>query len=105
MVYAYPKPIRLAIFEADNPLPSTCAEYGSYGGVFLSLFHKAADSLGVPREDLEITGWNVVNMEAGEQGEMEEMGGKYRWKRRVGLPNLEEVDAVLITGSRKWWVW
>ena len=30
------------------------------------------------------------------------MGGEWDCKRRKGYPELEEVDAVLITGSRMW---
>lgn len=95
-------PIRLAILEADIPIGATRTKYGSYGGVFTSLLHKAADASSIPRERLEITGWDVVNPDREAEGKEEDMGGEWNWKRRKGYPKLEEVDAVLITGSRMW---
>ena len=96
-------PVRIAILEADVPIGQTRARYGSYGGVFTSLLHKAADASNLPRERLEISGWDVVNSEgATTEGEEEEMGGEWRWRRKKGYPRMEDVDAVLITGSRMW---
>lgn len=95
-----PTPIRIAILEADNPVGRTRARYGSYGGVFTSLLHRAADASGVPRERLHITGWDVVNGEGAAEGVEEDMGGEWKVKRRKGCPELKDVDAVLITGSR-----
>lgn len=46
-----------------------------------------------------------MNADQGPDGEAEEeedMGGELGWKRRRGYPALEEVDAVLISGSRMW---
>jgi len=112
-----PTPIRLAILEADVPLGATRAKYGSYGAVFASLFHKACDASNVPRERLQISGWDVVGFdgrgegegnregqgEGGKEGEgWEDMGGEWGWRRRRGLPRKEEVDAVLVSGSREW---
>ncbi|KAL9098185.1 MAG: hypothetical protein Q9163_006108, partial [Psora crenata] len=102
-----PRPLRLAILEADIPLASTRAKYGSYGGVFTSLLHKGADAIRLPRDRLELTGWDVVNDVGPEdhhhQEEKEEeeecCGGMYNWRRRRGYPALADVDAVLITGS------
>ncbi len=94
--------LHIAILEADTPLTGTCALYGSYGGVFTSLFHKAADAISFPCENIHLTGYDVVNTTTGEEGGEEEMGGMYSWKRRRGYPNMEDVDAVLITGSRMW---
>ena len=106
-----PTPLRIAILEADSPIGQTLAKYGSYGGVFTSLFHKAADSSHIPRESIEITGWDVVNGDAGEEeedggengeenGNGDLVGGKRGWKRRRGYPRMGDVDGVLITGSR-----
>lgn len=43
--------------------------------------------------------------EGGKEGEgeveWEDMGGEWGWRRRRGLPRLEEVDAVLVSGSRE----
>lgn len=97
-----PSPIRIAILEADTPIGKARAKYGGYGGVFTSLLHKAADVSNLPRESLEITGWDVVNSEGAKEGEEEDMGGDWAWKRRKGYPKMEDVDAVLITGSRTW---
>ena len=97
-----PSTIRIAILEADVPIGMTRAKYGSYGGVFLSLLHKAADASHIPRERLDITAWDVVNSEGAKEGELEYMGGELNMQRRKGYPKLEDVDAVLITGSRRW---
>ena len=100
--------ICLAILEADTPITQTKAKYGSYGGVFTSLLHQAADAERIPRSRLELSGWDVVTAPDAEgKGEQEEedCGGMYRWKRRRGYPDLGQVDAVLITGSRMWVPW
>ena len=96
------RPIRVAILEADVPLAQTSADYGSYGGVFTSLLHQAADASKIPRESLELSGWDVVNADGKPEGEEEKRGGMYDWTRRRGYPNLDDLDAVLITGSRAW---
>lgn len=77
-------PIRVAILECDTPLDQTKAKYGGYGGVFEALLRAGADALGDPniidsRSGLLISKWNV------------ESGDKY--------PNIEDIDAILITGS------
>lgn len=96
-----PSPIRLAILEADDAVGRFRAKYGSYGGVFVSLLHKAADASAIPRERLDITCWDVVNGEGAEEGEREAMGGEWNVSRTKGFPRLQDVDAVLITGSRR----
>ena len=96
-------PIRIAILEADNIIGKARAKYGSYGGVFTSLLHNAADASDLPRERLQITGWDVVNDDGAEEGKEEDMGGEWDWKRRKGYPEMRDVDAVLITGSRTCW--
>ena len=73
-------PIRIAILECDTPLERTRSKYGGYGGVFTSLLHAGADALGLSRARLDITSWDVVN--------------------KPTYPQLDEVDAVLLTGSR-----
>ena len=92
-----PAPIRIAILEADTPIGKARAKYGSYGGLFTSLLYKAADVSGIPRQRLDITGWDVVGMEGEEQ---EVMGGKWNIHTRKGYPKMEDIDAILITGSR-----
>ncbi|KAK2768907.1 hypothetical protein FQN53_006212 [Emmonsiellopsis sp. PD_33] len=78
-------PLRIAVLESDVPLNNTQARYGGYGGVFEALLRSGATLLNQPdtidpTSGLEITKWNIVE------------GDKY--------PNLEDIDAVLITGSR-----
>ncbi|OAX79779.1 hypothetical protein ACJ72_05899 [Emergomyces africanus] len=78
-------PLRIAVLECDVPLAKTKSKYGGYGGVFEALLWSSAKLLNQPDKidpttGLEISKWDVVE------------GDKY--------PNLEEIDAVLITGSR-----
>jgi len=76
-------PLRIAILECDTPLPQTDAKYHGYGGVFTVLLQAGADALGHPglssKEGLDITKFNV---------EHEEL-----------YPELDNIDAVLLTGS------
>lgn len=73
-------PIRIAVLEADIKF----TKYGGYRGLYNSLLQAAADSLGWPRDRLEISAWDVVNWKEGQLR---------------GYPDLGEVDAVLISGS------
>ncbi len=77
-------PLRIAILECDTPLEKTYATYGGYGGVFTALINAGADALKHPglssKEGLSISCYDVVNAQ--------------------NYPSLEEIDAVLITGSR-----
>lgn len=77
-------PLRIAILEADQPLEGTAARYGSYGGVFSSFLAAGAEELCAPgasvEEALTITKWDV------------QLSGLY--------PSLDDIDAILITGSR-----
>lgn len=79
-----PSPLRIAVLECDTPVPNTNAKYGGYAGVFKSLLRKTARALNEPEKldpetGLEISQFDVVN------------GDEY--------PKLEDVDAVLLTGS------
>ena len=89
-------PIRIAILEADTPLEQTRRKLGSYAGAFTSLLHKAADASKIPRDRLRLTGWDVVN---DLEGGVEHMRGLYECKRTRGYPKMEDIDAILITGS------
>jgi hypothetical protein len=77
-------PLRVAILECDTPLDSTRAKYGGYGGVFTALLKAGAEALKFPglssTSGLETTSWDVVTAQ------------KY--------PKLDDIDAILITGSR-----
>jgi hypothetical protein len=79
-------PLRIAILEADTPLEKTKAKYGGYGGVFKELLQRGADALDHPglsaREGLELSNWQIVEHED-------------------SYPNLDDIDAILITGSRQ----
>lgn len=80
-------PIRLAILECDTPLPETKAKFNSYGGVFKTLLQASAESLDQPdlvhpESGLDVTCWHV-----------EQNPDQY--------PKLEEIDAILITGSSR----
>lgn len=80
-----PAPIRLAILEADTPVPGVQAKYGSYGGVFTHLFERACASLSPKPQPLtsvlRLSAHDIVNdLEA--------------------YPDPETIDAVLISGSK-----
>lgn len=77
-------PLRIAILECDTPLENTNRRYHGYGGVFRALLTTSAKALNQPDKldpeaGLDITTWDVVNDD------------KY--------PKLEDIDAVLLTGS------
>jgi hypothetical protein len=87
-------PLRIAILECDIPIGNTRAKYGGYGNLFKELLLKGKDELlrdggkdarkeGVEVEvpELDVTKWNVVDDEL--------------------YPKLEEVDVVLVSGSRE----
>lgn len=77
-------PLRLAILEADTPQPKTLAKFGGYTGVFTALLNAGSQLLEPPRrldEVATVKGYDVVN-------------------DLDSYPALEEVDAILITGSR-----
>jgi hypothetical protein len=84
MVALPSRPTRLAILEADILTPGIMAKYGSYGGVVTYLFERACASLDPPQplhSQLAITNYNVVGDTA-------------------SYPDLDSLDAILITGSR-----
>ncbi|KAJ5159880.1 uncharacterized protein N7482_006884 [Penicillium canariense] len=78
-------PLRIAVLECDTPLPNTNCRYNGYGGVFTALLTASAkalnhlDRLG-PETGLQISKWDIVS------------GTEY--------PKLEDIDAVLLTGSK-----
>lgn len=77
------QPLRLAVLEADTPLPNTNAKYHGYGGVFTDLFRRAVapDPL---HAHLDIAAYDVVGGPPG----------------AACYPDLAAVDAVLISGSK-----
>ena len=81
-----PSPIRIAVLECDTPVPKVDAKYHGYGGVFTSLLRKSAKALNEPEKldpdsGLELSRFDVVN--------------------EAVYPKLEDVDAVLLTGSSR----
>lgn len=77
-------PLRIAILECDTPLEQTREKYGGYGGVFKALLEAGADALGQPelissKKGLELSTFDVV------------------YKQEY--PELNDIDAVLLTGS------
>jgi hypothetical protein len=79
-------PLRIAILECDTPVDGVRAKYGGYGGVFKALLSKAADALQQPdvissEKGLELSNFDVVNKQE--------------------YPDLENIDAVLLTGSSR----
>ncbi|KAF5237778.1 hypothetical protein FAUST_5876 [Fusarium austroamericanum] len=73
-------PLRLAILEADTPQPQTRDRYGGYTGVFTALLEAAAKPKKLS-ELVSIKGYDVVN-------------------ELHSYPVIEDIDAILITGSR-----
>jgi hypothetical protein len=78
-------PLRIAVLECDTPLEQTNAKYGpGYHGVFKKLLLDSAQALNQPEKldpqsGLDISRFDVVTAQE--------------------YPNLEDVDAVLLTGS------
>ncbi|KAK2594765.1 hypothetical protein QQS21_007512 [Conoideocrella luteorostrata] len=78
------KPLRLAILECDIPQRKTVARLGNFTGVFKALLSAAAQTSSPPQDlaDLvSISGHDVVN-------------------DLHSYPSLDDVDALLLTGSR-----
>ena len=87
-----PSPLRIAILECDIPIGNTRAKYGGYGNLFEELLLKGKDELVREGRDgrkegvdllpeLDVTKFNVVDEEL--------------------YPDIEEVDVVLVSGSRE----
>jgi hypothetical protein len=76
-------PIRLAILECDTPLPNTKARYGGYGGVFEALLQAGIN--GLDRPDITPSGLQLSCYQIESHPET--------------YPALDDIDAILITGS------
>ncbi|KAK8091186.1 hypothetical protein PG994_000691 [Apiospora phragmitis] len=74
------RPLRLAILEADTPIPSVLAKYGPYGSVFANLFRQACAPEPLESQ-LELSSHDIVH-------------------DLDSYPDPETLDAVLITGSK-----
>ncbi|KAI0469595.1 putative class I glutamine amidotransferase [Xylaria cf. heliscus] len=77
-------PIRLAILEADTPVPGIKAKYQSYHGVFAHMFKRACAALPNPvplESQLTLSAHDIVN-------------------DLTAYPDPDSIDAILITGSK-----
>jgi hypothetical protein len=76
-------PLRIAVLKCDTPVPEVDRRYKGYGGVFRGFLKSSASALNNetldPETGLEVTEYDIVDDD------------KY--------PNLEDIDAVLLTGS------
>lgn len=73
-------PLRIAILECDTPPAAIVEKYGRYDRIFTTLLEAAATELGLsPKQDLELSAFDVVTAQE--------------------HPDLENIDAVLISGS------
>ena len=81
-------PVRIAVLECDTPLPNTKAQHQGYGGVFEALLKAGARASSVidPDAGLDITKYQI---EANPDN----------------YPDLDAVDAILITGSSTGFAW
>ncbi|KAJ6005764.1 hypothetical protein N7451_003708 [Penicillium sp. IBT 35674x] len=78
-------PLRIAVLECDTPLRNTHSQYNGYREIFQELLHGSLEIMGQSdqlklKNGLEVSGWDI-----------------YRSKE---YPNLEDIDAVLLTGSK-----
>jgi hypothetical protein len=75
-------PMRIAILECDTPPAAVVEQYGRYDRIFTTLLETAAKELGLsPEQDMELSAFDVVT--------------------RQQYPDLQNIDAVLISGSSK----
>ncbi|KAK4109120.1 class I glutamine amidotransferase-like protein [Canariomyces notabilis] len=74
-------PLRLAILEADTPVPAANARYKGYFGVFKHLFERAVSPTTLD-SIVTLTGHDVVHNPSS------------------AYPSLDSIDAILITGSK-----
>lgn len=79
-------PIRLAILETDEPLPSIQAVCGRFGTIFTLLLQAACQTLEPPQTLESQLALSTHDIVAGDP--------------ETAYPDPETVDAVLITGSR-----
>lgn len=80
--YNMKTPLRIAILQCDTPPPHVVELYGAYDRIFTTLLEKAASGLGLdPKKDLELSAFECVTAQE--------------------YPNIDDIDAVLISGSSK----
>lgn len=71
---------RLAILECEAPPGAVLEKYGTYGDIVKILLTSAFETDSLP--NLEVLKWNIIQAES--------------------FPNLDAVDGILLTGSRRW---
>jgi hypothetical protein len=79
MVALVGPPPRIAILEADVPMPELEAQFGRYGDMFTRLLTASAKEASLPVPSF--SAWDIIN-------------------HPETYPNPVEIDAILITGSR-----
>ncbi|EGO59238.1 hypothetical protein NEUTE1DRAFT_79149 [Neurospora tetrasperma FGSC 2508] len=94
-----PRPIRLAILEADTPVPGAHARYSGYRGVFTHLFTRALAS-------------SSPSSSSSSQDQKQQQGHQHPLSSYLTIsahdvvnnlsdyPSLSDIDAILITGSK-----
>lgn len=80
-------PIRIAVLECGKPAKQSDLKYGGYHGIFTNILQHCAEVLGQPdkldpQTGFELSRWDVVKEQT--------------------YPALEDIDAVLLTGSSKY---
>lgn len=71
---------RLAILECEAPPAAVLEKYGTYGDIVKILLTSAFETDSLP--NLEVLKWNIIQAQS--------------------FPNLDAVDGILLTGSRRW---
>ncbi|OQO09587.1 hypothetical protein B0A48_04989 [Cryoendolithus antarcticus] len=77
--------LRIAVLECDEPIGRTKEKYGGYGNLFKELLNNGAKRVAEQDDDVEL-GLDVT---------------KYDVVKHEVYPDLENIDAVLLTGSRE----
>lgn len=73
-------PFRVAVLECDTPVQAIRKQHGTYGDIFRDILQEAFKELSPPRAlELQFTKWDVVG--------------------RREYPQLDQVDAILLSGS------
>lgn len=92
-----PLPFRLAILEADTPLQQTRSEYGSYGGVFRSMFERAVAPVPIS-SILSLSFHDIVGTKTTSSAITTPT--PTTTPPRDAYPALDSIDGILISGSR-----
>lgn len=80
-----PSPLRVAILECDEPIGEAKRKYGSFGNLFHLLFAAGVSRL---QKDSYKEGLEIIQ-------------SSYDVRLARSYPPLDEIDAVVLTGSSK----